>query len=189
MVVLRYLKSYIQPVPSVQIVGTTQTDISRKSSDDGGGWGVGGGWHYIFPIYDFMPHSTIWTPNTGSVAKWPRHDATLEGGGFFEREGLMKSGGLLIFFHSWPILSTRFQWTKPGVQWSLVETRVHLSYRKSSHKMKPEVYRILYKMALPGVPAFYSHLRVSGVIKISLPLCALFGALLTLKFWWTSRSR
>lgn len=44
MVVLRYLKSYIQPVPSVQIVGTVQRDISRKSSDIKGRWGeVGGG--------------------------------------------------------------------------------------------------------------------------------------------------
>ena len=42
MVVLRYLKLYIQPVPSVQIVGTAQTDISRKSSDDRGGWGAVG---------------------------------------------------------------------------------------------------------------------------------------------------
>ena len=42
MVVLRYLKSYIQPVPSVQIVGTVQRDISRKSSDSKGRWGEGG---------------------------------------------------------------------------------------------------------------------------------------------------
>ena len=47
--------------------------------------------------------------------------------------------------HTCPILSTGFQWTKPGVQWSLVEewnrkySRVHSSYRKSSHKMKLEV--------------------------------------------------
>ena len=44
-----------------------------------------------------------------------------------------------------PILSTRFQWTKPGVRRSLVEkwnrkfSRVQLSYRKFSHDMKPEV--------------------------------------------------
>ena len=60
MVVLRYPKIIHQPVPSVQIVGTAQTDMSRKSSDDGG-WGGGGGvggWHYIFPIDDFTPHST-----------------------------------------------------------------------------------------------------------------------------------
>lgn len=42
MVVLRYLKSYIQPVASVQIVGTVQRDISRKSSDSKGRWGEGG---------------------------------------------------------------------------------------------------------------------------------------------------
>ena len=98
--------------------------MSRKSSDDGGGGRGGGvgGWHYIFPIYDCALHSTTWTPRTDSVAKWPRHDATLEGGGFFESGGpLMERGSLLIFFHSWPILSTRFQWTKPGIQWSLVE--------------------------------------------------------------------
>ena len=47
--------------------------------------------------------------------------------------------------HTCPILSTRFQWTKPGVRQSLVEkwnrkySRVHLSYRKFSHEMKPEV--------------------------------------------------
>ena len=47
--------------------------------------------------------------------------------------------------HTCPILSTRFQWTKPGVRRSLVEkwnrkfSRVHLSYRKFSHDMKPEV--------------------------------------------------
>ena len=87
----------------------------------GGGGGGVGGWHYIFPIYDFALHSTTWTPRTDSVAKWPRHDATLEGGGFFERGVLMERGGLLTFFYQWPILSTRFQWTKPGVQWSLVE--------------------------------------------------------------------
>ena len=50
-----------------------------------------------------------------------------------------------MYVHTCPILSTGFQWTKPGVQWSLVEewnqkySRVHSSYRKSSHKMKPEV--------------------------------------------------
>ena len=48
------------------------------------------------------------------------------------------------------MLSIRFQWTKPGVQWSLVEklirkySRVHLSYRKSSNKMKPEVWTIFW---------------------------------------------
>ena len=47
--------------------------------------------------------------------------------------------------HTCPILSTRFQWTKPGVRRSLVEkwnrkfSRVHLSYRKFCHEMKPEV--------------------------------------------------
>ena len=49
--------------------------------------------------------------------------------------------------HTCPILSTRFQWTKRGVRRSLVEKwnqknsrlLVHLSYRKFSHKMKPEV--------------------------------------------------
>ena len=47
--------------------------------------------------------------------------------------------------HTCPILSIRFHWAKPGVQWSLVKkwnrkySRVHLSYRKSSNKMKPEV--------------------------------------------------
>ena len=52
--------------------------------------------------------------------------------------------------HTCPILSIRFQWTKPGVQWSLVEklnrkySRVHLSYRKSSNKMKPEVQTIFW---------------------------------------------
>ena len=50
-----------------------------------------------------------------------------------------------LIFHTCPILSTRFQWTKPGVRRSLVEkwnrkfSRVHLSYRKFSHDMKPEV--------------------------------------------------
>ena len=40
--------------------------------------------------------------------------------------------------HTCPILSIRFQWTKPGVQWSLVEklnrkySRVHLSYETGS---------------------------------------------------------
>ena len=52
---------------------------------------------------------------------------------------------LLLSIHTCPILSTRFQWTKPGVRRSLVEkwnrkfSRVHLSYRKFSHDMKPEV--------------------------------------------------
>ena len=47
--------------------------------------------------------------------------------------------------HTCPVLSIRFQWTNPGVQWSLVEelnqkySRVHLSYQKSSNKMKLEV--------------------------------------------------
>ena len=64
-----------------------------------GGRGGVGGWHYIFLIYDFTPHSTTWTPRIDSVVKWPRHDATLEGGGFFERGGggLKERGGLLIF--------------------------------------------------------------------------------------------
>ena len=145
MVVLRYLKSYIHPVPDIQVVGTAQRDISRKSSGDGGerGGGEVGGWHYIFPIYDFFkPHSTTWTPRTGSVTKWPGHDATLEGGGLFEGlinflplkggGGLLEGGsffergGLLIFFHSWPILMTKIPVDKT---WSPME---------SSRKMKLE---------------------------------------------------
>ena len=93
MVVLRYLKSYIG-----DSANRYEEEKQRRWRLGAGGGGVGG-WHYIFPIYDFALHSTTWTPRTDSVAKWPRHDATLEGGGFFERGVLMERGGLLTFFY------------------------------------------------------------------------------------------
>ena len=54
--------------------------------------------------------------------------------------------------HLCPILSTTFQWTKPGVQWSLVEkwnrkySRVHLNYRNSSHDKTGSVNNTLRRV-------------------------------------------